>query len=655
MRMMNGSGQSMSTRVRQSATGWALVIAQRFVLLCVWVLMPIGPSFGAPQPPSQPTTAAPTPQSAAPASSANATSAHAASTPVAIPSSRSARNVAIIPIVGAIDRYTVHSVEVRLERAQRAGANAVVFEINSPGGELGATLAVCRLIKSSPIPNTVAWVHSDAYSAGAIIALACREIIVDPSATMGDALPIIGDPFFGIQGLPDAEREKMLGPLLAEVVSSARINGYDEMLVQGLVRRGVELWLVEHKETGQRLFVNEAQYRLAVGGVGEAGQNIEINRSIVPTVPSATGRNAGPLAPISPSSPDAQPGPGQTAPTATDPTKLIPAAPGTSEELVEEVNDALQLSGAVSTRPDLTSAAHAGRYKVVEYVSDGHGLVVLKAPELLRYGVARASAMNDEEVKPYFGAASVTRIEPAWSEGMVRFLTHPLFRGLLIVVLLVSLFIEMTHPGATIPGIVAVVALLALVIPPALIDMASWWEILAIVVGLLLLAVEIFVLPGFGVCGVLGLVLLFGGIIGTFVGQGSGLFPNTPQQTRDLTWGLSTVFVALLASGVALSFLWRSLPNLPILKNLIHNEKVLGDGTSSETATDELLAAMDPRGGGDVHVGDTGITLSPLRPSGRAQFGDRVVDAHADSGMLLSGTSVKVVRIEGLRIVVDRA
>src|SRR5205823_128486 len=68
-----------------------------------------------------------------------------------------------------------------------------------------------------------------------------------------------------LHALPDAEREKMIGPLMAEVVDSARRNGYDEMLVQGLIRRGVELWLVENSRTGERLFVTAEQYEQAVG------------------------------------------------------------------------------------------------------------------------------------------------------------------------------------------------------------------------------------------------------------------------------------------------------------------------------------------------------------------------------------------------------
>lgn len=644
--------------------------------MCVWVLAMIAAALPATawaedpkpangmatapvSPPASTPTAAPEPGPVVTTSSGTPGTAF----PAAVPGARAARNVAVIPITGVIDKYTPNSVRRRMESAARAGANALVFEINSPGGDLTATLATCSLIKASSIPNTVAWIHPDAYSGGAIIALACREIVVSDAATMGDALPIMVDPIRGLQALPDAEREKMIGPLIAEVVDSARRSGHDELLVQGFVRRGVELWWVEHAQTGRRLFVNERQYEAAVGESPD--------RTGSPAVPSATSQFSGPATPLKPISPErrgvrdgqvdpagegADPRPeviGEPEPGAA-PAEFVPGAPGMSPDLVDQVNDQLRLLGSsqgnaavASQRPDVTKPGEAGQYRVLEYVADGHGLLILKSPQMLKYGVAQRAVNSENDLKEFFGATTVSRLETPWSESLVRVLTHPILRGLLIIVFFVALFVEMSHPGAAIPGIVAVVALITLIVPPLLIDMASWWEVLAIVAGLLLLAVELFILPGFGVAGVLGLVLLFGGLIGTFVTQGSSIFPNTAQQTRELTWGVSTVVVALLTSGIALVFLWRSLPNLPVFKQLIHQ-----DATGKHI--EGLLEAMAPTNG-PVSVGAEGVALSPLRPSGRAQFGDQVIDAYSDTGMVMAGARVKVIRVEGLRVVVDRA
>ena len=84
---------------------------------------------------------------------------------------------AVIPIHGEIDDIVRDSVERRLTAARDAGATTIIFEMNTPGGLVTSALDICRLIKNlPPEARTVAWVHSDAYSAGAMISVACREI-----------------------------------------------------------------------------------------------------------------------------------------------------------------------------------------------------------------------------------------------------------------------------------------------------------------------------------------------------------------------------------------------------------------------------------------------------------------------------------------------
>src|SRR5690606_15667467 len=151
----------------------------------------------------------------------------------------------------------------------------------------------------------------------------------------------------------------------------------------------------------------------------------------------------------------------------------------------------------------------------------------------LRYRLAAEEINTDEELATFFGAQNLARLNETWSERMVVFLTSTPVRGVLIVVFLIALFIEMTHPGLILPGTIAALALVVLIAPPFLNNMASWWEIAAILAGIACIAAEIFILPGFGVFGVLGIVLLFGGLLGTFTGS-DGLFPDSPQGQQDL-------------------------------------------------------------------------------------------------------------------------
>ena len=182
-----------------------------------------------------------------------------------IPADRQADRIAVITVEGAIDPITSASVQRRIKEAERGGFDAFVLEVDSPGGVLYSCLEISQAIKSSSIKNTVAWVNEEAHSGGAIISMACREIVTNDPSSFGDALIVVLGPG-NIRALSPDERTKMLPPLITDVVDSARRNGYDEYLVQAIVTDGVELWQVEDVETGERFAINESEYRMLFDG-----------------------------------------------------------------------------------------------------------------------------------------------------------------------------------------------------------------------------------------------------------------------------------------------------------------------------------------------------------------------------------------------------
>jgi membrane-bound ClpP family serine protease len=585
--------------------------------------LPTGVLAQEPKSPSTPAAAAPTPAPSA--------------VPKAIPAGRAAKNIAVITIEGGIDEWTDRSVRRRIEAAKLAGADAIVFDIDTPGGEMSAMLAISRAIKTCPIKNTVAWIHPKAYSAGAVIALACRETVVSDHAVMGDALPIQISMLEGIKPIPDAEREKILGPVMADLIESARTNDHDEVLVQGFVRRGVELWLVEHKTSGRRLFVTAEQFEAATGQKPIRG---------IAQIPSVTGS-----VDTSAGSVDAAKSTG----TSTLPdlrqndTGMIPASPNITPELVKETNLQLSLYGSRSQRPDLTSPEHAGMYVPLEYVASGAGLLTFNGDDLIKYRLAQETINSETELAAYFGAAQTLRLDETWSEVLARFLDQWWIKGLLVVVFLVALFVEMTHPGVFLPGVIAVCALAGLVLPPLLVNMAAWWMVGAIGLGIVLILTELFILPGTFVVGGAGALLLFGGLIGAVVG-GPQVFFAGSQQSDAITWGLTTMLISLVAAGGVIFLLAKHLPQLPVFNRLVLKDTVLGDdGVMHETLAGRALYT------GDVARGTVGTVISTLRPAGRAQFGDKIVDVVADMGVIDAGTEVRVVSSDAFRTVVERA
>lgn len=532
-------------------------------------------------------------------------------------------NVAIITISGPIDRITLSSVQRRIAAAEAANADAIVFDIDTPGGELMATRAICSAIKKTTVKRTIAWVNPDAISAGAIISLACQEIVVADAATFGDAAPIKLMPGVGLQSMGDTERSKMVAPIITELVDSARRNGWDEKLVQGIASRGAELWHVQNITTGKRIFIDRAEYILIFGKEPTAGAQ--------PAIPSATDAPAAPKVAES------------TAPS--DPKALRPAIPMTESD-VRQTNAELAVRSPESTRPILT-AADKGQWKELAYVTDGRGILTFRDQQMQDFGLASAKINSDDQLKAYTGATKMGRLEPAWYEGAARFMSNMYIRGALVVIIILGIFIEMVHPGLIAPGAIAALALLGLLLPGMLTGLAGWWELIAILAGICLLLAEIFIIPGFGIAGVLGLLLLFGGLVMVFIPPDSGLpFADAGARWRGLQFGLVSVVIGIVTTGVAMYYLSRHLGTLPIVGRLI---------LQSRSAEGDAIATVAPtttqRDG--VAVGDEGTTITPLRPSGKVELASSVIDVVADSGFIDAGVRVRVVSLDDFRVVVE--
>lgn len=547
--------------------------------------------------------------------------------PLSVPAARKAENVAIITIRGPIDAVTAQSIERRIKLAEAQAVDAIVFDINTPGGEVGAVLEICNSIKGSSIVNTVAWINPDAYSGGVIVALACREIIANDPASMGDAIPI-GISFGTLRQLNDEEREKILSVLIAELIDSARRRGYDEKLVQGLVALDVELWLIENTQTGEQLFIDRREYEMLFGPPPE-GEFTRIPSSGVAHNPVET-----PAEDL-----DAPPAPSES----EQALRFIPAADSLTG-ITEAVTQAQELS---STRPVLTHEDR-GVWRPLEKATDGMTPIIFKTSDMQRYGLSVATIHDDTELKAFFGASNMRRFNRTWSESFVRLLNKTAVKGVLIVLLLLGAFLEMSSPGLSVPGAVALAALAGLIAPAILVDMAGWWELAAILGGVALILLELFVIPGFGVPGILGIIALFSGLVGTFIPD-NPTFPGIPGQDQDMLYGVVTVFLALATASVGMYFISRHFGSLPIFNRLVLSDR------PDDSKNESLLEAMVPAHDDDQIVrGMVGRSITPLRPAGRAEFEQTIVDVVSELEFIDDGQPVRVVSVGENRIVVER-
>ncbi len=577
-----------------------------------------------------------------------------------IPAARQADKVAVVTVHGAIDAVTALSVRRRIEAAEKAGFDAMVFEIDSPGGELGAVLEISNAIKSSSITNTVAWVHPDAYSGGSIVALACREIVSGSPGSFGDSM-IVDFGTGRLRTLSPDERTKLLPPLMAEVTDSARRSGYDEYLVQAIVVDGIELWLVENAETGERLAINEQEYRMLFDGepirgkpmLAEVKGGVKTYRS--PSQKSAssdTGASGdGAAEEWAEGDGDKSDAAGPTGALPEDPNAYRPASE-TLRDIAREMarrdpNATEQVVGQEypSNRVVITPA-DKGKYRFIGYITDGSAAIVMREDQMDYFGFSSGIVQDEQDLAAFMGAKQLVRFNESPTEKLARFLSNIYVRYVLIVVLLISLFVEMVMAGTGIAGAVALGALVLLLGPSAMIGLSGWWEVIAIVVGIVCLALEAFVIPGFGVCGVIGFVALFAGLVGTFVTFGGTM--STPEMQRQLLTGAVTVLLALVTAGIGWWLIIRNARNLPLFDRLI----LSGASGVGGTPAKSMLHAIRVDDG-SVRVGSEGVTTTPLYPLGQAEINGQIEDVHAAFGFIERGVAVRVVKKSGLRIEVE--
>jgi membrane-bound serine protease (ClpP class) len=231
------------------------------------------------------------------------------------------------------------------------------------------------------------------------------------------------------------------------------------------------------------------------------------------------------------------------------------------------------------------------------------------------------------------GAAETRRVSENWAEQLVRFLTHPVLSSLLMTVGMLGIIIELRTPGFGVPGALGITSLALFFWGHWLVRLAGWEELLLVAVGLVLLAIELFVTPGFGLIGILGIVAILAGLILSLLGAGA--------TTEAIIGAMARVALSLLIAVAASVALLRVLPRLPFGRQLILD-------TGLTTLTGYASAPESDR----QWLGKQGTTVSPLRPAGIAELGGNRVDVVSQGEWIDAGAPIEVIRVEGNRIVV---
>lgn len=429
------------------------------------------------------------------------------------------------------------------EEALKTPDSLVIAEINTFGGRVDSALEIVDTLLKIPENRSIAFVDKKAISAGALIALACGDLVMKPATTIGDCAPIT----YSQEG-PQMMGEKFQSPIRAKFRALAKRNGYPEALAEAMVTQDKEVYAVELN--GKKIYMDSQDFN-----------------DLSPNEKKAV----------------------------------------TSKKTV---------------------------------VAKGE-LLTMSASEALTLGFSEMTVSGIQEMLSRMKLSSIEqhRIEESWSEAMVRFIGT--ITPILLMIGLAALYTEMKAPGIGLPGFIGVASLAIVFFNQYLVGLADYTELLIIIFGLVLMGIEVFVLPGFGIAGFAGIVCIS---IGMILAMQDFVIPDpsVPWQTGLLIDNVIHVLGAFFVSFlIALFFLRYVMPRFPIGMEGLYLASNLKNARANSSESSK------------IRVGDEGVALTFLRPSGKMRIHDDVFDVITDNEFLEKDTAVVVSAISGNRIIVS--
>ena len=474
----------------------------------------------------------------------------------------SAQDTALVYVIdirneigSGLSTYISDSIQI----AEEAGADAIVFDVDTPGGRVDSAVNIIRAIQDTQIP-TIAFVNRQAISAGAMISIACNQIVMASGGTIGDSAPVT------IQG--DEVGEKAVSYIQGTIRATAERENRNPDIAEAMVDK--ELVLVKLRN-GQIIKLLPEEYAARE----EEGEEMEIL--------CAQG-------------------------------KLLTLS--TQQALDYEFADA-----QAETLPELLT-----QYEIVEVAGT-------KLP-LTEDGIARwQRELGTSEVNrlKILDSAQTVEVEATLADKIVFFLTNPLISTLLLSLGTLGIFIEIRTPGFGVPGFLGLLCIGLFFGGHMLTRIGAEWAFLLFILGLGLIALEVFVIPGFGVAGVLGITLMLGSVFFVF---------DKAYEFRTAVMWLSVSVILTAGLAILAAFF---LPETQLFQRLALStvmDTEMGYHSSSAEDFQEYL-------------GKPGVALTPLRPSGTARIADKRVDVVTVGDFIPQDSNVKVVEVEGSKVFVE--
>jgi membrane-bound serine protease (ClpP class) len=282
-------------------------------------------------------------------------------------------------------------------------------------------------------------------------------------------------------------------------------------------------------------------------------------------------------------------------------------------------------------RNPLIAEAMVDPRTVIPGINDSGKVLTFTAGEALKNSYCEGIAENIDEVLAHAGITDyeLAEFKPTTLDAIIGFLMSPAVSSILILMIIGGLYFELQQPGIGLPLVVAITGAVLYFAPLYLEGFAANWEILVFIVGVILLMIELFAIPGFGVIGIAGITLMVAGLTLSLIGN-SGLdftFVNGDVIVESLALvSLSTI----LGLGGSIWAAYKLFNTRLFGRVALQAEQRSADGYVSSEQYHTL-------------IGSHGIARTDLRPVGKVEIGGVVYDANALNGYIVAGRQVTVI------------
>jgi membrane-bound serine protease (ClpP class) len=321
---------------------------------------------------------------------------------------------------------------------------------------------------------------------------------------------------------------------------------------------------------------------------------------------------------------------GAATPVTGGETEKLEAA---DEKIISYMRTEMRTTAEKRGRRGDVAEAMVDRDVEIEGVNEKGKVLTLSTEDALELKIADhlAASLEDALEAIDLSGAAIVQTEPNWAEVLARVVSDPTLSSLLLSLGFLGILIELYQPGWGLPGSLGIASLFLFFFGHYVAQLAGWEELLIFAVGLVLLIVEIFVIPGFGVAGIAGIALMLASVVMSLLALDFRVSWDLGLVNRALL----TVSTSVILTVVAGYLLIRLLPATGATRRL-----VLGQALTIQ----EGFTSHDPSDEETIPLGTTGEAASDLRPAGKVRVGGRKLDAVSEGGYIGSGARVRIVQ-----------